>query len=274
MSNEGELYEVIADYGGDLADTSLVPVTKGEIVKVMKKDLVWCHVSNKTHTISTPITIKTPYIPGQIKISSSEIKTPPTQSEIKTISSSSIIKTPTTITQIKAIDTPSESTASLPPVDSTLKDTIIYQGYTTLPPITSKLEPTEQDHTELNTLQAVLKEPKVTYTPHKVPNRTSRKFDQIPVDIQLNQDIPPAPKLIHQDSKTVVQPQQFASDVNKTNSQTAKPESLVHKTEIQSPQIASNSPYNGRNSLKNAYTVSNLPHSPNNIQTPKDNSQV
>ncbi|KAA6356298.1 MAG: hypothetical protein EZS28_048175, partial [Streblomastix strix] len=28
------------------------------------------------------------------------------------------------------------------------------------------------------------------------------------------------------------------------------------------------------NSLKNAYTVSNLPHSPNNIQTPKDNSQV
>ncbi|KAA6374070.1 MAG: hypothetical protein EZS28_030402, partial [Streblomastix strix] len=370
MSNEGELYEAIADYGGDLADTSLIPVTKGEIVKVVKKDIVWCYVSkygrvgkvprgklracatpstpssteSKTHTISTPsetkssistpTQIKAPSTPAQIKTNASssviktpsaqsliktpsaqsliktpsaqsliktpsaqsliktpttqsEIKTPITSQEIKTMNSSSEIKTPltsqeikamTASTEIKAIVTPSESVnassaTSLPPVDSTPKDTTqdidTHQGYTTLTPKTSQTEPSEHVHSGFNTLQAISKEPKVTYTPHKVPSRTSRKFDQTPVDSQLNQDIPPAPKLIHQDSKTVIKPSQVDSDANKTTSQTAKPESLVQKTEIQSPQIASNSPYNGRNSLKFTYTVSNLPHSPNTVQTPK-----
>ncbi|KAA6392652.1 MAG: hypothetical protein EZS28_011819 [Streblomastix strix] len=208
MSNEGELYEAIADYGGDLADISLIPS------------------STESSTIATP-------------------------SESTTASNTG---------QLPLVDSTPKGTA--PNIDS-------HQGYSTLTPKTSQTEPSEHVHSGFNTLQDVSKEPKVTYTPHKVPSRTSRKLDQTPADTQLNQDIPPAPKLIHQDSRTAVQPHQPVSDTNKTDSQTSKPESLVHKTDIQSPQIASNYPYNGRHSLKINCTVSNLPHSPNTVQTSK-----
>ncbi|KAA6383803.1 MAG: hypothetical protein EZS28_020670 [Streblomastix strix] len=41
MQTQGELFEVIADYSGKEGKSNTLPVLKGEIVKVLSKDIVW-----------------------------------------------------------------------------------------------------------------------------------------------------------------------------------------------------------------------------------------
>ncbi|KAA6341242.1 MAG: hypothetical protein EZS28_052471 [Streblomastix strix] len=114
MSNEFELYEVIADYGGDLADTSLIPVIKGEIVKVVKKDIVWYQVSKYGQVGKVPRG-KLRACPSSATPSSTESKIPATITKNKTTASYSGIQTLPTQLEIKITATSTESKKNTSP---------------------------------------------------------------------------------------------------------------------------------------------------------------
>ncbi|KAA6397823.1 MAG: putative Serine/threonine-protein kinase Nek6, partial [Streblomastix strix] len=44
MTSEGQLFEAISDYSGRQSDSQIISLTKGDIVRVLKKELVWCTI--------------------------------------------------------------------------------------------------------------------------------------------------------------------------------------------------------------------------------------
>lgn len=60
MTEKGELYEVTADFSGKVGDPQFLPVSKGDIIHVLKKETGWFIVEKKVNG-KVPQKILRPY---------------------------------------------------------------------------------------------------------------------------------------------------------------------------------------------------------------------
>ncbi|KAA6376113.1 MAG: hypothetical protein EZS28_028358 [Streblomastix strix] len=126
MSETGELFEVISDYSGKEGDKDAISILKGEIVKVVKKELVWFTIEKGGKTGKVPKTklraCSSSQLTPQSKSTSQPISTINAQPQIQKDNNSG--KIITSSPQFK--QNSSQITTNIPKLQTTTKQSAQY----------------------------------------------------------------------------------------------------------------------------------------------------